>query len=104
MARLSLAAIVAIAIAAPLLIRASWAEEVKCEGMITLIDGDNITVKDISEEHHMKIEPATKIMFNGKPGSAMDLKVGQKVKCVCDERGDTMICTTLAIIREMNRR
>ena len=103
MARLSLAAMLVIAIVGSLAVRVSRAEEVKCEGTITTIDGDNITVKDATEDHQMKIEPATKIMFNGKPGSAMDLKVGQKVKCVCDKNGEQMICTTLAVVREMNQ-
>jgi len=104
MARFSLAAIVAIAIAGSVVVRVSRAEEVKCEGTITVIDGDNVTVKDAMDEHQMKIEPATKIMINGKPGSAIDLKVGQKVKCVCDKNEDQMICTTLVIIRDMNQR
>jgi len=86
------------------MVRVSRAEEVKCEGMITMIDGDHVTLKDATEEHQMKIEPATKIMINGKPGSAMDLKVGQKVKCVCEKKGEEMICTTLAIIKGMNQR
>jgi len=84
--------------------RLALAEEVKCEGTIVRIDGDNVTLKGATEEHQMKIEPATKIMINGKPGSPMDLKLGQKVKCVCDKNGDTMICTTLVIMRDMQQR
>jgi len=104
MARLTLSAIFAVAIVGSLAIRAIQAEEVKCEGMITMIDGDHVTVKDAKDEQHMKIEPATKIMVNGKPGSPMDLKVGQKVKCVCDKKGEEMVCTTLVIVKDMKQR
>jgi len=104
MARAFLAAVFAIALVGSLALRVSRAEEVKCEGTITAIDGDIIVLKDATEEHQMKVEPATKIMFNGKPGSAMDLKVGQKVKCVCEKKGEEMVCTTLVIIKDMNQR
>jgi hypothetical protein len=104
MARLYAAALLAVVLASSLAIRSSLAEEVKCEGAITAIDGDIVIVKDAMDEHQMKIEPATKIMFNGKPGSSMDLKVGQKVKCVCEKKGEEMICTTLVVNKDINQR
>src|SRR4051812_18301111 len=104
MARLFLTAVCAIAIVGSLATSVSRAEEVKCEGTITAIDGDIVLVKDAMDEHQMQIEPATKIIFNGKPGSSMDLKVGQKVKCVCEKKGEEMVCTTLVVIKDMDRR
>jgi hypothetical protein len=103
MARAFLSALFAIVLVGWLATSVGRAEEVKCEGIITAIDGDIVVLKDATEEHQMKIEPATKIMFNGKPGSPMDLKVGQKVKCVCEKKGEEMTCTTLVVIKEMNR-
>ncbi len=96
------ATIISIAIAAGALIlaRAAVADEVKCEGAIIAIDGDTVTVKDMTKEHHMKIEPATKITSAGKPVMVSDLKVGQKVKCVCDKKDGTMICTSMEIMRD----
>jgi len=103
MARLYLSAVFAIVLVGWLATSVGRAEEVKCEGTITAIDGDIVVLKDATDEHQMKIEPATKIMFNGKPGSPMDLKVGQKVKCVCEKKGEEMTCTTLVVIKEMNQ-
>ena len=96
------ATITAIAIAAFALIlaRSAFAEEVKCEGAIVAIDGDTVTVKDMTKEHQMKIEPATKITSAGKPVMVSDLKVGQKVKCVCDNKDNAMICTSMEIMRD----
>jgi len=102
MAKLYAAALLAIVLATSLAIQTSRAEDIKCEGTITTIDGDIVIVKDAMDEHQMKMEPATKIMFNGKPGTPMDLKVGQKVKCVCEKKGEEMVCTTLVVIKEMN--
>jgi len=104
MKRPSIFFLVVLAVGAAMYACSAPAEEVKCEGTIVGIDGDNVTLKGATEEHQMKIEPATKIMINGKPGSPMDLKLGQKVKCVCDKSGDTMICTTLVIMRDMEQR
>jgi hypothetical protein len=98
------ATINAIAIAAFTLIlaRAAVADEVQCDGAIVAIDGDTVTVKDVTKEHQMKVEPATKITSAGKPVMVSDLKVGQKVKCVCDkkEKDKMMICTSMEIMRD----
>ena len=96
------ATITAIAIAAFALIlaRSAFADEVKCEGAIVQIDGDTVTVKDMTKEHQMKIEPATKITSAGKPVMVSDLKVGQKVKCICDKKDGAMICTSMEIMRD----
>ena len=53
-----------------------------------------------SAEQQLKIEPATMITSGGKPVSPIDLKVGQKVKCVCDRHGQELICTTMEIMRD----
>ena|SRR5437667_5186346 len=96
------ATITTIAIAALIAVfaRATIADEVKCEGAIIQIDGDTVTVKDMSKEHQMKIEPATKITSAGKPVMPSDLKVGQKVKCVCEKKVNVMICTSMEIMRD----
>jgi hypothetical protein len=83
-----------------LLVRALAAEEVKCEGAIVKIVGENVTVKDATSDQQMKIEPGTQITSGGKPASAMDLKVGQKVKCICDKRNGQMVCTAMEIMRD----
>ena len=98
------ATITSIAIAAFTLIlsRAAVAEEVKCEGAIVAIDGDTVTIKDMTKQHQMRIEPATKITSADKPVMVSDLKIGQKVKCVCEkkEKDGMMICTSMEIMRD----
>jgi len=85
-----------------ILARAAAADEVKCDGAIIAIDGDTMTVKDMTKQHQMKIEPATRITSAGKPVMVSDLKVGQKVKCVCDkkDKDNIMICTSMEIMRD----
>jgi hypothetical protein len=83
-----------------LFLHAAAAEEVKCEGAIVKVEGENVTVKDATSERVMKVEPGTRITSGGKPVSVDDLKVGQKVKCVCDQRDGQMICTTMEIMRD----
>ncbi len=82
------------------LTRAAFADETKCEGAIVAISGDTVTVKDMTKDHSMKVEPATKIMSAGKPVMVSDLKVGQKVKCVCETKNSAMICTSMEIMRD----
>jgi hypothetical protein len=74
------------------------AEEIKVEGSISKIDGEMLTVKSAQGDRTLRVEPATKIMINGKPGSPMDLKVGQRVKCVGESAGGKTICTTLEVL------
>jgi len=83
---------------------AALSEEVKCAGMITKIDGEKITIKTDAQEQQMTVEPATKIVINGKPGDATDLKVGQKVKCLCDKSEGKMLCTSLEIMPGQQQR
>jgi hypothetical protein len=75
------------------------AEEVTVQGTIMKIEGEKLTVKDTEKEQPMKISPATKITSGGKPGSAMDLKVGQKVKCLVQKVGEEMMCTSLEVMK-----
>jgi len=93
---------IAMAAFALILARAAVAEEVKCDGAIIAIDGDTVTVKDMTKQHQMKVEPATKITSAGKPVMVGDLKVGQKVKCFCDKKNkdSMMICTSMEIMRD----
>lgn len=93
--------LVVCALAVGLAVRTAVAEEVKCGGMIASIAGELITVKGEARNFEMKIEPATKIMLNGKPVSPMELKVGQRVTCICETTPEGMICTTMLIEREM---
>jgi hypothetical protein len=83
-----------------LFVHAAAAEEMKCEGTIVKVEGENVTVKDATNERLMKVEPGTQITSGGKPVAVMDLKVGQKVKCVCERRDGEMICTGMEIMRD----
>jgi hypothetical protein len=83
-----------------LFVQAATAEEVKCEGAIVKVEGENVTVADGMSEKLMRVEPGTQITSGGKPVAAMDLKVGQKVKCVCDRREGKMVCTAMEIMRD----
>jgi len=96
MFRFALTTIVALVLVGSLTARVALAEQVKCEGTVTKIEGEKVTVKDGgNREQHMEVVPATKIMLDGKPAKPTDLKVGQHVSCTCDKQGDRMTCTTL---------
>lgn len=82
------------------LARAAVAEDHKCAGMITKIDGEMVTVKSDSAEYQMKVEPATKITAGDKPVMINELKVGQKVSCVCDKKDGELLCKTMEIMRD----
>jgi hypothetical protein len=82
---------------------AAIADDAKCAGTIVKIDGDAVTVKDMTQDaqqHQIKVEPATKIVSGGKPVMASDLKIGQKVKCACQRKDGAMICTSMEILRD----
>jgi hypothetical protein len=85
-----------------LVARFAMADEMICHGAIIKVEGENVTVKDMdsTKELEMKVEPGTKITSAGKPVSPMDLKIGQKVKCVCDKRNESLVCTTMEIMRD----
>ena len=100
MLRVIVCALVAIALVGEVASRVLVAQDVKCVGTIMKIEGETITVKDMTEEQEMKIKPATKITQDGKPASVMDLKVGQAVACVCQWNENEMICTTLEIMKD----
>jgi hypothetical protein len=91
---------VATAFVGALAVRMAAAEEVKCDGKITKIDGNMITIDNMAKDQVMKIEPQTKITSGGKPVNPIDLKVGQLVKCVGDRHGDEVICTAMEIMRD----
>ena len=54
----------------------------------------------MEKEQTLKVSPATKITSEGKPASAMDLKVGQKVKCLAQKVGEEMMCSSMAIMKQ----
>ena len=87
-------AVVAVALCA-VVTRAALAEEAKCEGTIAKIEGSNVTVKTADAQHEVALAPATKITLDGKPARASDLKVGYKVKAVCDKEGDKLTCRSV---------
>jgi hypothetical protein len=96
MSRFVLTAVIALAIVGSFGARIIRAEQVKCEGTITKIDGEHVTVKDSNNhEQHMTVVPATKVMVDGKAAKPTDLKVGQHVSCTCDKQGDKMTCTMI---------
>lgn len=96
MFRFALASFVALALSTCVTARLALAEQVKCEGSITKIDGEKVTIKDsTNQEKHMMVLPATKIMLDGKAVKATDLKVGQHVACTCDKDGDKMTCNMI---------
>jgi len=72
--------------------RVAMAEEVKHEGTISKIEGATVTVKAADAQHEMTLSPTTKITLDGKPARASDLKVGFKVKTVCEKEGDRVTC------------
>jgi hypothetical protein len=76
------------------------ADEVKCDGTITKIEGENVTVKDATQEQQMKVTPATRLTSGGKPMMPTELKVGQKVRCVGDKKEGVMVCTTMEVMRQ----
>jgi hypothetical protein len=71
------------------------AEEVKCDGSITKIEGANVTVKTATESHTMTVNDKTKITVNGSAAKLADLKVGQKVKATCTKEGLKLTCTSI---------
>jgi hypothetical protein len=78
--------------------RLALAEDTSCAGTITKIDGDRVTIKTTSGESQMLVEPATRIVLNGKPVESTELQVGQKVKCSCEKRDGKMICTMIELM------
>ena len=99
MFRMAISLVVAVAVLGTVASAVAYAEEVKCEGTITKIEGEHVTVKTDKEDHHLSVLPSTKIMVDGKPAKSSDLKVGQKVKCVADKKGDKVTCVSIETMR-----
>jgi len=96
MCKLTISLLVAVAAVASYTNHVARAEEVKCEGTITKIDGEKVTVKTTTnQEQHMTVLPATKIMIDGKAAKPSDLKIGQRVRCTCNKEGDRMVCNLI---------
>jgi hypothetical protein len=95
MSRFSISLLVAVIALGALAARVALAEEFKCEGTLSKIEGNNITVKTADAQHELLLAPATKITLDGKPAKANDLKVGYRVKCTADKEGDKTTCRTL---------
>src|SRR5437870_4464663 len=66
MSRLAITIVASIVTLGILATRVGLAEEAKCEGTITKIEGEKITVKSPTGEQHMDVVPATKVMLDGK--------------------------------------
>jgi hypothetical protein len=99
MFRLAVSLILAVAVLGTVASAVAYAEEVKCEGAITKIEGEKVTVKTDKEDHHLTVLPSTKIMVDGKPAKSSDLKVGQKVKCVAEKQGEKVTCVSIETMR-----
>lgn len=99
MFRMAISLVVAVAVLGTVASAVAYADEVKCEGTITKIEGEQVTVKTDKEDHHLTVLPSTKIMVEGKPAKSSDLKVGQKVKCVADKKGDKTTCVSIETMR-----
>jgi hypothetical protein len=76
------------------------ADDLKLEGAIVRIEGEIVAVKGMDREQEMKMEPGTRITSGGKPVMVADLKVGQKVQCVFEKRGDKAVCMAMEIMRD----
>ncbi len=94
MIRFAMMAVVAVALCA-LAGQVALAEEFRFDGTVAKVEGANVTVKSADAQHEMALAPATKITLDGKPAKASDLKVGQKVKCICDKVGEKLTCRSI---------
>jgi hypothetical protein len=64
--------------------RTADAADIICAGTISSISGEMVTVKTANDqEQQMVVVPATRITLDGKPARSEDLKVGQRVQCIC---------------------
>jgi hypothetical protein len=102
MFRFPIPAFVGAVLLAALSLAAVRAEEVNCQGAISRIEGEKVTVKTMADEQQLLLEPATRIVINGKPGSPTELKIGQEVKCLGDKRDGKVTCTSIEVIRDPN--
>src|SRR5262245_852182 len=92
MSRVAFSLLVAVVALCALSARIALAEEVKCEGTIAKIEGNNVTVKTADAQHELTVGPTTRITLDGKAAKASDLKVGFKVRCTADKEGDRATC------------
>jgi hypothetical protein len=71
------------------------AEELKCAGVITKIEGQIVTVKTVDAQHELTALPSTKITLDNKPGQLSELKVGYKVRCLSDKEEKKILLRSL---------
>jgi hypothetical protein len=95
MFRFMILTLAAITLALVFSARVASADELKCAGMITKIEGEIVTVKTMDAEHELTMLPATKITLDNKPAQVKDLKVGYKVKCSSDKEEKKILCRSL---------
>jgi hypothetical protein len=95
MSRIAISLLVAVAALCALSARIALAEELKCEGTIAKIEGNNVTVKTADAQHELMIAPTTRVTLDGKAAKATDLKVGFKVRCTADKDGDKVSCRAI---------
>lgn len=95
MSKVAFSLLVAVAALVAMSARIALAEEVKCEGTIAKIEGNNVTVKTADAQHELTVAPSTKITLDGKAAKSSDLRVGQKVKCTANKEGERATCLAI---------
>jgi hypothetical protein len=95
MSKVAFSLLVAVVALCALSARIAVAEEVKCEGTIAKIEGNNVTVKTADAQHELTAGPATRITLDGKAAKLSDLKPGFKVRCTADKEGDRVACRSI---------
>jgi len=96
MFRFAISMAVALAVIGSFTSRAAQAQEAKCEGTISKVEGEKVTVRTTTnEEHQLTVVPSTKVMLDGKAAKPSDLKPGLKVKCTANKEGDKLTCNMI---------
>jgi len=66
------------------------------EGVVVSAGAGKLAMKDErGKEHSFAVEPATKIVVNGKPGKLEDLKLGMKIKVMVDAANKLLSVDTI---------
>jgi ABC-type enterochelin transport system substrate-binding protein len=97
MSRFAFCLVVAVAALGALSAQVAFAEEVKSEGTIAKIEGNQVTIKAEDAQHEVMLGPSSRITLDGRAATQRDLKVGQKVKCTADKEGDKLTCRLLEV-------
>lgn len=95
MSKFFVAALAVVVVSAVLCGVPAFAEELKCAGVITKIEGQIVTVKTADAQHELTALPSSKITLDNKPGQLADLKVGYKVRCLGDKEEKKILLRSL---------